>query len=122
MPCDMSALPLLIGANGLENETRSVGPVGKRKIRRRRSVVVPTASALRRTSNLLLGRAGIGGLTRICGLLLCGLLRCRGARIRCLLAGTGIGGLGLGCAGICLLGERRRRRGCKHAADRDDRS
>src|SRR6516162_9272455 len=91
MPCDMSALPLLIGANGLENETRSVGPVGKRKIRRRRSVVVPTASALRRTSNLLLGRAGIGGLS-------------------------------FGCAGICLLGDRRQRRGCKHAADRSDRS
>jgi hypothetical protein len=37
-----------------------------------------------------------------------------------LLAGTGIGGLG--CARICLLGERRQRRGCKHAADRGDRS
>src|SRR5262249_4286462 len=105
----------------LENE-RSVGLMGKRKIRRRRSVVVPTASALRRTSNLLLGRAGIGRLTRIFSLLLCGLLRCRGARIRSLLAGTGIGGFCLGCAGIGWWAGRRQRRGCKHAADRDDRS
>src|SRR6516164_360706 len=117
MPCAMSAFRCLLKQIPSTTKQHSVGPVGKRKIRRRRLVVVPTASALRRTSNLLLGRAGIGRLT-----LLCGLLRCRGARIRSLLAGTRIGGLGLGCAGICLLGDRRQRRGCKHAADRDDRS
>src|SRR5262245_44307897 len=96
MPCDMSAFRCLLKQIPSTTKQRSVAPVGKRKIRRRRPVVVPTASALRRTSNLLLGRAGIGRLTRICGLLLCGLLPRRGARIRSLLAGTGIDGIGLG--------------------------
>src|SRR5262249_18486885 len=43
MPCDMSAFRCLLKQIPSTTKQRSVAPVGKRKIRRRRSVVVPTA-------------------------------------------------------------------------------